>query len=119
MATVLADITDLARHETFVWRVSAATVKAAVAVGGEPYDGSQYRIMRRALATKVFEAAELWGEHFTWGVAANSTISFDSSDSDIEWTVSSLWDAYAGAYPPPTEPTAEQPAPVTPDVNPR
>lgn len=113
MAIVLADITDLAAHTTFEWRVTAAVIKAAVAVGGEAYDGSQYRIMRRALATKVFEETQLWGERFSWGVAANADITLESSDNDIEWTVNSLWDAYAGAY-------QETPAPEStpPEMNP-
>lgn len=110
MPVVLSEITDLARHETFVWRVTAAVIKSAVAVGSETFDGSQHAIMRRALATDVFHDTELWGERFTWGVAGNPVMELGSSDSDIEFTVASLWDAYAGAYtetPPPE--TAVQP----------
>lgn len=114
MATVLADITDLAEHTTFDWRVTAAVIKAAVAVGAEPYDGTQYRIMRRALATKVFEDTASWGGRFAWGVAANPTITLDSDDDDLEFTVNSLWDAYAGAYADPVAVTL--PAKAPPDA---
>jgi hypothetical protein len=95
---VLSEITDLAEHPTHIRRVTAAAIKAAVAVGAETYDGTQYRIMRRALATNVFTDAELWGERFAWPVAANPVITSGSTDGDIEFTVNSLWDAMAGAY---------------------
>lgn len=108
MAT-LVEIADLAQHPQFVRRVTAATVKSAVAVGAEEYDGSQYRIIRRALSMSVLKQAEAWGEVFAWAVAANSAIDIDSADSDIEWTIGSVWDAVAGAY---SESTPE--APVEP-----
>jgi hypothetical protein len=104
MPVVLSEITDLARHQTFTWRVTAAVIKSAVAVGAEAFDGTQYRIMRRALATEVFHDTELWGERFSWGVAGNPVMELGSSDSDIEFTVASLWDAYAGAFAPQVEP---------------
>lgn len=98
MTAVLIDIADLADYPPFIRRVTAASVMAAVDVGSETYDGTQYRIMRRALATQVLKNAENWGSVFAWGVAANPAITADSPDSDIEFTVNSLWDALAGAY---------------------
>lgn len=98
MSVVLTDIADLATYPGFIRKVTAAVVKSAIAIGNETYDGTQYRIMRRALATKVLEESDTWGTRFSWGVAANAAITRDSSDGDIEWTVASIWDGIAGAY---------------------
>ncbi|WP_146060467.1 hypothetical protein [Amycolatopsis sp. CA-128772] len=98
MASGLMDIHDLAQNPAFVRRVTASAVFAAVQVGGEEYDGSQYRIMRRALARNVVTDPETWGAVFAWGAAANPVIEIESVDGDIQYTVNSLWDAVAGAY---------------------
>lgn len=108
----LTGIADLAVHPTFVRRVTGAAVKAAIAIGAEEYDGTQYRIMRRALATNVLRDASAWGKVIAWPVAGNGSLDDDSSDSDIEWTVSSVWDAVAGAY---TETAAQSTASTTAD----
>jgi hypothetical protein len=100
----LSDMTDLATWPPFVRRVTGAMMKAAVAVGNEEYDGTQYRIMRRALATKALEDTMLWGARFAYAVAANVAVTHDSNDGDIEFTVNSTWDAMAGAYVPAEEP---------------
>jgi hypothetical protein len=94
----LSDMTDLATHPAFIRRVTGAMLKAAVNVGSELYDGTQYKIMRRALVTKALEDSPLWGERFSYAVASNPAITFASTDSDIEFTVNSVWDAMAGAY---------------------
>jgi hypothetical protein len=100
----LSDMTDLATWPPFVRKVTAAMLKAAAAVGNEEYDGTSYRIQRRALATKAFEDAPLYGSRFAYAVASNPAITHDSTDNDIEFTVNSMWDALAGAYIPPVEP---------------
>ena len=94
----LSDMTDLATYQPFVRRVTGAMLKAAVAVGAEAYDGSQYKIMRRALVTKCLEDSPLWGSRFAYAVASNVAITVSSTDNDIEFTVNSVWDAVAGAY---------------------
>lgn len=96
----LVDTADLATYPAFIRRVTSAVVAAAVSVGNEGYDGTQYRIMRRALATNVLADSTAWGARFAWGVAANPAISYTASDGDIEFTVNSLWDAMAGAFQP-------------------
>lgn len=114
MATVLSDIADLGDDPTFTRRVTGAVITAAVDVGAEPYTGNQEQIARRALAQKALQESDYWGRAFADGVAANSAITASSSDSDIQWTVNGLWNAYAGAYvettpeAPPSEP-AEPP----------
>jgi len=97
VASALIDITDLATYPTFIRRVTAAAIDAAVAVGAEPFDGTAYRIARRSLATDIFNDTDTWGKRFAWGVAANPVITTASSDADIQFTVNSLWDALAGA----------------------
>lgn len=91
-------MTDLATWPPFVRRVTAAMLKAAVAVGNEAFDGSTYKLMRRALVTKVLEDSALWGGRFAYAVVSNPAITFASTDSDIEFTISTVWDAMAGAY---------------------
>jgi hypothetical protein len=98
MATTLSDISDLAVHPRFIRRVTAAVIKAAVVVAAEPYDGTNYKIMRRALATKVFEDTDTWGERFSWSVAANGPITVTSTDAEVDAATRALWDATAGAY---------------------
>lgn len=94
----LSDQTDLATYPPFIRRVTAAMLKAAVAVGAETFDGSVYKLARRALVTKALEDAPVWGSRFAYGVVSNVAITVASTDSDIEFTVNSIWDAMAGAY---------------------
>lgn len=94
----LADMTDLATWPPFVRRVTGAMLKAAVAVGAEEFDGSQYKLQRRALVKTVLEDSPLWGSRFAYAAASNVAINADSTDNDIEFTVNSVWDAMAGAY---------------------
>lgn len=94
----LSDMTDLATWPPFVRRVTAAMLKAAVSIGNEAYDGTSYRLMRRALVTKTFEDSALWGARFAYAVVTNTAINYESTDSDIEFTITTVWDAMAGAY---------------------
>lgn len=94
----LTDQTDLAMYPPFIRKVTGAMLKAAIAVGAEEFDGTQYKLARRALVTKVLEDAPLWGSRFSYGVVANVAITVTSTDSDIEFTVNSIWDAMSGAY---------------------
>ncbi len=94
----LSDMSDLATHPTFIRRVQGAMLKAAVAVGAELFDGTNYKLQRRALVKQVLEDAPLWSERFAYAVVSNVAIDSDSTDSDIEFTVNSVWDAVAGAY---------------------
>lgn len=94
----LADMNDLAVYPPFIRRVTAAMVSAAIAVGAEPFGGSQYSLARRALVTKVLEDPSLWGNRFAHAVASNVAVTAASNDGDIQFTVNSMWDAMAGAY---------------------
>jgi hypothetical protein len=100
VATTLEDIFLLARRSSFVERIQAAIAKAAVAVAAEaPQEGERPRL-RRALSAKVLENSEEYAPRFALAVATNAVITQGSSDSDIEFTVNSMWDAIAGAEPP-------------------
>lgn len=94
----LTDQHDLAVYPPFIRRVTAAMVSAAIAVGAEEFDGSQYKLARRALVTKALEDAPLWGTRFAYAVASNPAVTVSSTDNDIQFTVNSVWDAMAGAY---------------------
>ena len=96
----LDEISQLARTTSFIERVQAAMVKAAIAVGAEQDDGSPRGSMRRSLSVRVLENSDAWAPRFAWGVATNGAINHDSSAGDIEFTVNSMWDAFAGAAPP-------------------
>ena len=96
----LEQMSQLATTRSFIERVQAAMVKAAVAVGAEAEDGTPRGQLRRSLSVRVLEKNEEWAPRFAWGVASNAVINHDSSASDIEFTVNSLWDAFAGAAPP-------------------
>lgn len=94
----LSDMTDLAIYPPFVRRVTGAMLKAAVNVGSEEFDGSNYKLARRALVKQVLEDSPLWGSRFAYAVVSNVAVTNDSTDNDIEFTVNSVWDAVAGAY---------------------
>jgi hypothetical protein len=94
----LSDMTDLAVYPPFIRTVTSAATTAAVNVGAEEFDGTTYKLQRRALVKEVLTNPTLWGERFAYAVARNTAITFTSSDNDIQFTVNSVWDAMAGAY---------------------
>ncbi|WP_189061113.1 hypothetical protein [Longimycelium tulufanense] len=87
----------LAGRPEFVARVRAATVKAAVAVGAEADDGTEHRRLRRALSVNVLQEPESWSSRFARAVATSAAIEIDSLDSEIEFSVNSVWNSVAGA----------------------
>lgn len=91
---------QLATAASFVERVRGAIVKAAVAVGAELDDGTPRGQLRRSLSVRVLEDSAAWAPQFAWAVATNPSVSHDSPPNDIEYTVNSMWDAFAGAAPP-------------------
>lgn len=100
MAATLEDIFLLARRSSFIERIQAAVVKAAVAVAAETPAQTERSRLRRALSVKVLENSEEYAVRFALAVATNPVVTQGSSDSDIEVTVNSMWDAVAGAEPP-------------------
>jgi hypothetical protein len=93
----------LARYPTFVDRVMVAMVSAAQQIGEEAQSVAvDHFRLRRALATNVLGDPDGWAPKFALAVVTNQVITLASSDSDIQFTVNSMWDSIAGAGPVPT-----------------
>lgn len=96
-----ADLADLAQHPGFRARVRIAMITAGIAVGAETDDGSEYARLRRAHSVNLLLDQDNYGNRYAWAVASNPAISYTSSDSDIQFTVNSIFSAMAGAGTPP------------------
>ena len=99
MATYL-DRAQLARHPGYRDRVQVAMVVTAVNVASEGPSGDDRKdSLRAALATNVLNDPNGYVERFTWAVLSNPVIAdsgLSTSDSDLEYTMSTVWDALAG-----------------------
>ncbi len=92
---------ELALDYAFVYQVRLALVKACIAVCSEAYGGtnqpSDAQHRRRAIwATQVLRDPEVTAIRAAWGVASNAAITAASKNSDIEFQVNAMFDAYAG-----------------------
>ena len=85
---------ELSQDETFRKRVEVAAVKIAQAVQAEAVNSPSHEIRAR-LAHAVLHNSRDYALRLALGVAVNPAISASSTDSDIEFTVSSIWNAYA------------------------
>lgn len=97
MATVLADIYAIATNQDFKKRVSSALQFAAVQVSAEatgPYPNVY--VKRQAFATQALKQNENFAFQYSLAVASNPVIQLNSEDDDIQFTVNSLVDAFAG-----------------------
>lgn len=98
----LATAAALAVDDGFIARVQVAAVKAARDISGEAFGGdgqpteAQHE-KRAAWAYAVLHNPRHHAELLAWGVAAGGVITAESVDGDIEWTVNSLANDYAGA----------------------
>lgn len=93
-ASDYANATDPA----FQNRVQIAVVKAAANVAGEAQGamGQVKWIKRHTLAVAVLAAPETYVQKFSFGVVREGLVTPASTDADIEFTVASLWDDFAG-----------------------
>ena len=93
---------ELATTPALVVRVRAAAVKGAIAVAAEAPNTANHA-RRLQLASQVLMSPGRWAEIMAEGVAANGSVvtkamaNQEIPDGDIEYTVNSLWDAYAGS----------------------
>jgi len=94
------DMAYLAMHPGFRDRVRVAMISAAVDVGAEENDGSEYRRLRKAHAVNVLTDQDKFAQRYAWVVAANPAVNFGSPDDALQFTVNSRWDAVAGASQP-------------------
>jgi hypothetical protein len=94
------DQAALAADELFQSRVRGAAIKSALAVMADVPTNTPEAIeahrKRAQLAREVLLDPVRMARSLAPGVAANAAISAESSDSDIEFTVNSIWSAYAG-----------------------
>jgi hypothetical protein len=93
----------LTKDADFRGRVRMAAITAAVSVAGEAQAGVTVTAYtkRQALSLRVLTAAG-GGERgevldmFVWAAAANPSLTAESTDSDIQFTVNSVWSDCAG-----------------------
>lgn len=101
-----AEQIELAENGLFQGRVRQAVVTAAVAImAEEPGADVERHKQRTALAHRALNDPTGLQRAWAYAVAANPAITGDSSDADIQYTVNSYWDAFAGVVTLP-EPTA-------------
>ena len=85
----------LANNATFRARVEMAMTKSAIAISNED-PKTKYHTERVRYAQAALANVESTSRMMAFGVSANPAISIESSDADIEFTVNSIWNAYAG-----------------------
>ncbi len=85
----------LAQDRAFVQRVTVAMMQAAIAIANESASTANHALRARH-AARVLNEPEHFAPGFALGVASNPAITAESSDSDIQFTVNSNWDAFAG-----------------------
>lgn len=90
----------LAENGEFQARVRQAVVTAAVDIMADaPVNTPQaiaVHAKRAALATRVLLDPTSLQRAWAYMVVSNPAISAESIDSDLQWTVSSMWNAMAG-----------------------
>jgi len=94
MASFL-DQYEIANNPDFLKRVRQASIKAAIDVMAE-LENTPNHANRIAFANKVLIEPERYGNVLAFGVLTNAMISLASEDNDIQFTINSLFDAYAG-----------------------
>lgn len=99
----LVDQYTLAQNTDFIHRVQMALVKSAIAVSSEAPE-TEYHRERAVWAAQVLHDPSHYALRAACGVTSNAAITAESLDSDIEFTVNSQWNAYAGVV---TEVTLE------------
>lgn len=93
-----ADQATLAKDLAFQDRIRVAITTAASNVLGEDKAAmsDQAYGKRQHLAYEVLHNSGGYTERFAWAVVANPAITAVSTDGDLEFTVSSLWDDLSG-----------------------
>ncbi len=85
----------LAQNQTFIERVTMAMMQAAIAIANESAAAANHALRARH-AARVLNEPQHFAPGFALGVASNPAITAESTDSDIQFTVNSNWDAFAG-----------------------
>lgn len=92
------DRAALAGDPQFRDRVIVAALQTAVGIlATEPPVGQEEYVERRqALATAVFNTPREMTDRFAWAVISNPGIGPAATDSDIEYTITTVWDPLSG-----------------------
>lgn len=93
MSFVTAD--NLAHDSIFLQKVRVAITTAAVAVQAED-PGTANHTNRTNYAKLVLNSPDAYLQPFSNAAVANVAISAASTDSDIQFTINSIWNAMAG-----------------------
>jgi hypothetical protein len=91
----LEERSTLGADPTFRARCQSAALQAATDVMAEPPDTHGHE-ERTAYANKVLLNPSLQSQAIAFGVAAAPAIHEASTDSDVQFTINSLWDAWSG-----------------------
>jgi hypothetical protein len=95
----------LAADPVFITRVAQAAIKSALAVLADVPANTPEAIdthrKRSQLGKEVLLDPNRLASSMARGVAANPAITTESPDDAIEFTVNSIWSAYAGVVLPP------------------
>lgn len=86
---------NLAREPEFIASVTIAMIQAAIAIANESTATANHALRARH-AARVLNEPTHFAPGFALGVASNPAITAESTDSDIQFTVNSNWDAFAG-----------------------
>ena len=84
----------LSHDPQFVQRVQMLAQKAAIDISSEAVDTAKHA-QRIAFGNKVLLNPSWHAELIAQGVVTNVAINAESSDSDIQFTINSQWNAYA------------------------
>jgi hypothetical protein len=91
---------ELAEDGEFQARVRQAAITAAAAIMADQPDNTPQAIaahaLRAKLALEVLRNPSAWARPIAAAVVTNAAVTAESTDSDLQWTVNSLWDALAG-----------------------
>ena len=97
---------ELAENGAFQARVRQAVITAAIAILADQPANTPQAIdlhkRRTALASKILADPLSSQRAWSYAIVSNVAIDEDSTDSDIQWTVSAMWNAMAGVVLEPT-----------------
>lgn len=95
----------LTKDDNFLLMVQGAIVKSALAILNDRPANTPEAIeahrRRCTLAREVLLEPERLAKAMAIGVVSNPAIEAKSTDNDVEFTVNSIWNAYAGVVLPP------------------
>lgn len=100
----LLDSAQLASDGEFRARIQVAAITAAKDVIGEEATDDAVSLRRQSLAFAVLSSPDYLTNRFAWAVASNPAMGPDATDSDIQYTVNSVWSDLSGVFSVPGQP---------------